>query len=112
MAYLETEGKRLLAALKPLVAFAQRTRGTLDPADPKAAARFRHVQEVEAALNAAVDYAKAADKMLNLAPLPLMVRVLAHLNQPHLQARLAYSDQTREALASITAHHLPRPNGL
>jgi hypothetical protein len=85
MPYLESEGQRLLAALKPLVSYAERTRSTLDPADPKAASRFRFVRDVESALNAAADYAKAADSLLNPAPSPLVTRVrnlLAFQNDP------------------------------
>lgn len=96
----------LRRALLPLKAYAAEGRRTIDVADPKQARRFAHVQDVEAALYAGADLYD----LLNPPPLPLTVRVLAHLNQPHMQERLQYSDETREALASITAHHLPRPN--
>lgn len=106
---LLTEAQRLRAALQPLASYAKNSRGKLDLSDPKAAARFRFVGDVEAALTAVADYYEAADKILNPPPSPLAQRVLAHLNQPHMQERLNYPAETREALASITAHHLPRP---
>lgn len=42
-------------------------------------------------------------------PSALEARTAAHLSQPHLQARLQLPLADRQALASITAHHLPSP---
>lgn len=102
---LDAESLALRRALLPLKAYAAEARRTIDPADPKQARRFAHVQDVEAALIAGADLYDA----LNPPPLPITVRALAHLQQPHLQERLAYPHHVRHALGLLTAHHLPRP---
>ncbi len=96
MPQLETETKNLLAALAALRAYAKQSRA------------MNHIGEIEAVLNAAADYATAADAILNPPPSPLEARVLAHLRQVHLQHRLSEPVHIRQVLASITAFHLPR----
>jgi hypothetical protein len=103
---LDAELLALRRALLPLKAYAAEARRTIDATDPKQARRFAHVQDVEAALFAGADLYD----MLNPPPLPLTVRVLAHLNQPHLQERLEQPHHIRHALGLISAHHLPRPD--
>lgn len=43
-------------------------------------------------------------------PSALEIRVAAHAAQPHVQARLSLSVADRQALATVTGHHLPHPH--
>jgi hypothetical protein len=72
MSFLSHEATQLASSLKAASAYAQQARGNLDLSDPKAAARLRHVQAVEAAVQGAIDFATAADKLLNPPPPPLV----------------------------------------
>jgi hypothetical protein len=108
MSFLSHEATQLASSLKAASAYAQQARGNLDLSDPKAAARLRHVQAVEAAVQGAIDFATAADKLLNPPPPPLVAHIR---NLPAFQnnlPRLEYPHHIREALALFSAHHLPR----
>ena len=109
----------LLDAIEPLSAYLERT------ARPN-----RHAEQVEELVNAALDVGEAADARLagpdwqaiallmlplvipTTAPSALMVRVRAHLDQPHLKARAALPLIERMRLAQLTSHHLGFPDYL
>jgi hypothetical protein len=99
---------QLRATLTPLSRYCADERGRIDPAEPKHQFRFRHVQQLEAATKATINYFKAADAVIN----PLTDWPLAYVQQviANLQPRLDLSAADRAALASITSHNLHKPN--
>lgn len=108
MSYLASEASQLAASLKGAAAYAQKARRELDITDPKAAGRVRHLQDVEAAVQGAIDFAAAADRLLNPPPHPLVAHVRGLPAFENNLPRLAYPHHIREALALFSAHHLPR----
>lgn len=107
MAYLEPEGKRLVAAMKPLALLAERTRRNIDVSDPKAANKFKFLGDIEAALNAVADYAKAADQLLNPKDTPFVARTKLLLAFHHDPAPL-----TRAKLDTLRRELAANANGL
>ena len=108
MAYLTTEAGQLARDLHAASAYAKQARATLDITDAKAAGRLRHLQAVETAVQGAIAFAEATDKLLNPPPPPLVAHVRSLPAFQNNLPRLEYPPDTRQALGLFSAHHLPR----
>lgn len=98
---LDAELLALRRALIPLKAYTSESRRTIALDDPRQAKRFAHVQDIEAALNAAADLYE----LLTPEPTPFVVhvrRVLAFQNDPaaltlaKLRQHFPFPDSTNE----------------
>jgi hypothetical protein len=68
------------SSLLPLREFCQRERGSIDPGDPKQGFRFRRVVAFEHITEAAADFGKATNALINPPASPLIQRLRAHID--------------------------------
>jgi len=105
---LDPAAGRLLAALRPLAGYAQRTRAKLDPTSPGAEGRYRHLRDVELALSAAADYHQAVARLLTPPPPSALQQRVGRLLAFH-------ADPQPLTAAKLAAHFpplTPAPSGL